>query len=567
MYCIPPIGNRPNRAKLWKSQINSDHSMFKDLLSKQGKPEPAEPLLEIALQYKPGKIPKIQSSARLTSASSFSDIPSSSTLMNKSVSLSKSKSPFPQSNQSDSPDFDLEIEEFEEDEVESKPSFIPPPSTSRNPPPPSSRTSNPIFKPIKPNIGSSNSFLDKVKGRVFTPQQAQPAPQYPSNQRGGNNTGKVGTVRSAFKTAHEQLIIDQNTKNQRGGREITQASYGGGKKCLGTRPGHVGGFKPPVKQEFPVDGVVSAPAPAEETDPRYKNIDPKMIELIQNEIMDSGSLVTWEDIAGLEFQKKTVKEIVVLPMLRPDIFTGLKGPPKGLLLFGPPGTGKTLIGKCIASQSGSTFFSISASSLTSKWVGEGEKMVRALFAVAKVHQPSVIFIDEIDSLLSARSDTEHESSRRMKTEFLVQLDGANTVGEEKILIVGATNRPQELDEAARRRLVKRLLIPLPEKEARKEIIVRLLGKELNELSDEDIEDISAKAEGYSGADMTNLCREAAMGPIRSLDFSFIQTMEAHQVRPINKDDLVAALKQVKASVSNQDLAMYDDWNEKFGAGV
>ena len=122
-----------------------------------------------------------------------------------------------------------------------------------------------------------------------------------------------------------------------------------------------------------------------------------------------------------------------------------------MLLFGPPGTGKTLIGKCIASQSGSTFFSISASSLTSKWIGEGEKMVRALFAVARVHQPSVVFIDEIDSLLSQRSESEHEASRRIKTEFLVQLDGATTEGEERILVVGATNRPQELDEAARRR--------------------------------------------------------------------------------------------------------------------
>jgi SpoVK/Ycf46/Vps4 family AAA+-type ATPase len=119
-------------------------------------------------------------------------------------------------------------------------------------------------------------------------------------------------------------------------------------------------------------------------------------------------------------------------------------------------------GKCVASQSKSTFFSISASSLTSKWVGDGEKMVRALFAVARCHQPAVIFIDEIDSLLSQRSETEHESSRRIKTEFLVQLDGATTDSEERLLVIGATNRPQELDEAARRRFVKRLYIPLPE---------------------------------------------------------------------------------------------------------
>lgn len=127
----------------------------------------------------------------------------------------------------------------------------------------------------------------------------------------------------------------------------------------------------------------------EEIDERLKNIDPKMVELIRSEIMDSGTRVNWDDIAGLEFAKTAIQEAVVWPLLRPDIFTGLRRPPKGILLFGPPGTGKTLIGKCIASQSQSTFFSISASSLTSKWIGDGEKMVRAMFAVARVHQPAV----------------------------------------------------------------------------------------------------------------------------------------------------------------------------------
>jgi len=289
------------------------------------------------------------------------------------------------------------------------------------------------------------------------------------------------------------------------------------------------------------------------------------VEMVKNEIMDQGDPVEWDDIAGLTFAKKTVREMVVLPLKRPDIFTGLRGPPKGLLLFGPPGTGKTLIGKCIASQSGSTFFSISASSLTSKWVGEGEKMVRALFAVAKVHEPSVIFIDEIDSLLTARSDSDHESSRRIKTEFLVQLDGANSQGEERVLVVGATNRPQELDEAARRRLVKRLYIPLPEGEARRRIITNLLAKERNSLTDTEVEEVVDKTEGYSGADMANLCKEAAMGPIRSLDFSDIDTMEASQVRPIEAVDFVPALRQVKASVSQDDLETYLKWNQQYGA--
>ncbi|CAJ0952738.1 unnamed protein product [Ranitomeya imitator] len=302
------------------------------------------------------------------------------------------------------------------------------------------------------------------------------------------------------------------------------------------------------------------------SDERLKNIEPKMIELIMSEIMDHGPPLNWDDIAGLEFAKTTIKEIVVWPMLRPDIFTGLRGPPKGVLLFGPPGTGKTLIGKCIACQSGATFFSISASSLTSKWVGEGEKMVRALFTVARCHQPAVIFIDEIDSLLSQRGEGEHESSRRIKTEFLVQVDGATTSSEDRILVVGATNRPQEIDEAARRRLVKRLYIPLPEAPARKQIVVSLMSQENYSLSEKEVEAIVVQAEGFSGADMTQLCREAALGPIRSLQAIDISTISPDQVRPIAYIDFQNAFQTVRPSVSQQDLELYEHWNKTFGCG-
>ena len=157
-------------------------------------------------------------------------------------------------------------------------------------------------------------------------------------------------------------------------------------------------------------------------------------------------------------------------------------------------------------------------------------MVRALFAVTRVHEPSVVFIDEIDSLLTSRCEGEHESSRKMKTEFLVQLDGASTVGQERVLVLGATNRPQELDEAARRRLVKRLYIPLPDQPARLTILSRLLRQERCDLAEEEMRDISEKTQGYSGADMANLCREAAYGPIRSLDMSQIASVRADQVR-------------------------------------
>lgn len=230
-------------------------------------------------------------------------------------------------------------------------------------------------------------------------------------------------------------------------------------------------------------------------DERLKNIDKKIAERILNEVVHQGQKTKWDDIAGLENVKQAINEIVVYPMQNPELFQGLLAPAKGLLLFGPPGTGKTLIGKCIASESGATFFAISASSLTSKWVGEGEKMVRALFAVARCMQPSVVFIDEIDSLLTQRVDGEHDSSRRMKTEFLVQFDGVSTGAEDRILIVGATNRPQELDEAARRRFTKRLYIPLPEDSARKQIIKTLLAKAKSSLTEECVDYVVEKTTG------------------------------------------------------------------------
>ncbi|XP_015795367.1 fidgetin-like protein 1 [Tetranychus urticae] len=300
--------------------------------------------------------------------------------------------------------------------------------------------------------------------------------------------------------------------------------------------------------------------------PKAKNLDAKIVDRILNEIIErtDGQGVDWSDIAGLKSAKESIREIVILPMLKPQLFVGLRAPSKGILLFGPPGTGKTLIGKCIASQSRSTFFSISASSLTSKWIGEGEKMVRALFAIARIKQPAVIFIDEIDSLLTQRNDSEHESSRRLKTEFLVQFDGLATDHEERLLVIGATNRPHELDEAARRRFNARLYIPLPNKQARCDLMRRLIAAEKHTLNERELNELCEQTKGYSGADICCLCREAAYGPIRRVmpDLEKYETKES--LPPITYQDFTAALDTVKATVAPSDLTNYIEWNKQFG---
>ncbi|KAJ3107324.1 hypothetical protein HDU96_007939 [Phlyctochytrium bullatum] len=373
---------------------------------------------------------------------------------------------------------------------------------------------------------------------------------------------------SSFTTAYDRMVMNNMKKN--GGvppRAAAAAEPDVKRRTLGTSATSTRRkFVSPLltNREKEQEGAKKTSKNGEEEiDERLRNIDPKMVEAIMNEIMEKGKAVTWDDIAGLEHAKATIQEVVVWPMLRPDIFTGIRGPPKGLLLFGPPGTGKTLIGKCIASQSGATFFSISSSSLTSKWVGDGEKMVRALFAVARVHQPSVIFIDEIDSLLTQRTDGEFEATRRIKTEFLVQFDGCGTDSDDRILMIGATNRPHEIDEAARRRFRKKLYIPLPESPARLQIINNLLSKQNHSLSSDEIAEIVNRTDGYSGSDVDGLVREAALGPIR--DIRDIKHISVDDVRPITFNDFVEALTQVRASVSDSDLTLYTRFDSEYGS--
>lgn len=231
-------------------------------------------------------------------------------------------------------------------------------------------------------------------------------------------------------------------------------------------------------------------------------VDEYAAKQIFNEIVVSGDEVHWEDVAGLDIAKKALKEAVVYPFLRPDLFLGLREPARGMLLFGPPGTGKTMLARAVATESRSTFFAISASSLTSKWLGESEKLVRALFALAKALAPSIIFVDEIDSLLSSRGgSSEHESTRRIKTEFLIQWSDLQKAAAGKkqsdkdreegdasrVLVLAATNMPWAIDEAARRRFVRRQYIPLPESHVRESQLRTLLSHQKHDLKRDDIQ--------------------------------------------------------------------------------
>ena len=318
------------------------------------------------------------------------------------------------------------------------------------------------------------------------------------------------------------------------------------------------------RQTKPGLKVTNSPSP---TDKCIKGVDPKISEIILNEIMDTGPSVKFEDIAGLKEAKTSLHEIVILPSLRPDLFQGLRQPAKGLLLFGPPGNGKTMIARAVASECKATFFNISASSLTSKWVGEGEKLVRALFTAARERQPAIIFIDEADSLLTSRTSGEQESTRRLKTEFLVQFDGVASDPNERFLVMGATNRPQDLDEAVLRRFVKRIYVPLPSAESRNSLIHTLLKNQVHKLTNTDISTLASQLEGYSGSDITALAREAAYEPIRELTHSQVLKVNAKSVRAMCVSDFEEARKKVRASVSIESTGCYAEWNAKFGTVV
>ncbi|KAM0932621.1 putative microtubule-severing ATPase [Dioscorea sansibarensis] len=310
---------------------------------------------------------------------------------------------------------------------------------------------------------------------------------------------------------------------------------------------------------------------------QYEGPDADLAAMLERDVLETSPGVRWDDVAGLSEAKRLLEEAVVLPLWMPEYFQGIRRPWKGVLMFGPPGTGKTLLAKAVATECGTTFFNVSSATLASKWRGESERMVRCLFDLARAYAPSTIFIDEIDSLCNARGASgEHESSRRVKSELLVQVDGVNNSstgedgGRKIVMVLAATNFPWDIDEALRRRLEKRIYIPLPNFESRKELI-KINLRTVEVAADVNIDEVARRTEGYSGDDLTNVCRDASLNGMRrkiaGKTRDEIRNMPKDEISkdPVAMCDFEEALTKVQRSVSAADIERHEKWFSEFGS--
>jgi vacuolar protein-sorting-associated protein 4 len=319
--------------------------------------------------------------------------------------------------------------------------------------------------------------------------------------------------------------------------------------------------------------------------------DAKLKEQLSGTLVTEMPNVSWDDVAGLENAKRALKEAVILPIQYPQLFEGKRQPWKGILLYGPPGTGKSYLAKAAATETKGRFFSVSAANIVSKFMGESERLIKALFELARKNKPAVIFIDEIDSVLSARSEGENEATRRLKTEFLIQMQGVGK-DDKGILVLGATNIPWGLDPAVRRRFQKKIYISLPEAKARKLMIKLNLGDTYNDLTDEQLEILGNLTEGYSGSDIYNLTQDAIYGPLRKCQkATHFKNLDQNHIVPcspsdhgafrmkindipnpeslvapvVTFEDFILSLQKMKPTVSKKDLERQEQFTREFGS--
>lgn len=286
-------------------------------------------------------------------------------------------------------------------------------------------------------------------------------------------------------------------------------------------------------------------------------------EIINNLILKQKPNVTFKDIANLEHAKEAIKEAIIYPVKRPDLFP--LGWPRGILLFGPPGCGKTMLAAAVANEVEGVFMYIDAASIMSKWLGDAEKNVAKAFRVARKYAekgtPAIIFIDEIDSLLGTFS-SEIGGEVRVRNQFLKEMDGLQDKDNKfHVYVIGATNKPWRLDEAFIRRFQKRVYIPLPDRKARIELL-KLYTKGLKISNDIDLNKLADMLEGYTSSDIKDIIMSAHLRTVKEL---FKKYGGKGEPREITMKDFEVIIKVRKPSVNKELIAVYEAWHNKFKA--
>ncbi|HJX24078.1 MAG TPA: AAA family ATPase [Candidatus Bathyarchaeia archaeon] len=314
--------------------------------------------------------------------------------------------------------------------------------------------------------------------------------------------------------------------------------------------------------------AASKPQPAMDIEPTNRMEPAKEEKKVTYDdlVMKEKPDISWDQVIGLGDAKRAIREAIIYPKKRPDLFP--LGWPRGLLLFGPPGCGKTLLAAAVATECNAMFMSVDAASIMSKWLGEAERNVAKLFAQARQSAgdgtPAILFVDELDSILGVHS-SEVGGEVRVRNQFLKEMDGVSDKGKKiMVYVIGATNKPWVLDWPFIRRFQKRIMVPVPENDGRLNLL-KLYTKDLRLSDDVDLSEIAKRSDGYSGSDMLDLCQSVQLKIVREFFESGQVDNKANRPRQITMRDFLQVLEERKRSVSPEMMKAYITWYDNFKA--